>query len=272
MMNFCSTYFVVGIKIFIFEVLNHLNIIFMKSKQLFLCLLLCISSFLNMVTSQAQTKVAIVSAADTAFIHQHLGVTIFANFTDTLPINYSIVNYLEKKIQFYLNENYSISVVQLPDSILKLKNGFFSSAKTKKVKQWIKSNNDLYDFVIVLENMTLPNDYGLIPKNTSGIYSKSAMFRSKPFSAYYSSITFYVYRSSDLKPIEYYNGGGELFLPIKNFNVPTEKNGFTPQMLDSIYEGFKSYMDSRVEYFLAKAYLLPQDKINAKKAQSSTAK
>jgi len=244
----------------------------MKSKQLFLCLFLCSGSLFNMHIAHAQTKVAIVSAADTTFIHRHLGVTIFANFTDTLPINYSIVNYVEKKIQFYLNENYSMSVVQLPDSVLKLKNGFFSSARTKKVKQWIKSNKDLYDYVIVLENMSLPDIYGLIPANTSGVYSKNAMFRSKPFCAYYSSITFYVYRSSDLKPLEYYNGGGELFVPIKKFNTPTEKNSFTPQMLDFIYEGFKGYLDSRVEYFLAKSYLLPQDKIDAIKAKSTIAK
>jgi hypothetical protein len=53
----------------------------------------------NIVYSSAQTsKVAIISLADTTVIHQHVGLTILANFTDTLNLNIAVKQHIE---QFY---------------------------------------------------------------------------------------------------------------------------------------------------------------------------
>jgi len=239
----------------------------MKSKHLFLRLILSLTCFVGALNSQAQsTKIAIVSAADTTFVHCHVGFTAFTNSIDTLKPNFSIPDYLEKKIQFYLAPQYSVSVVQLPDSVLKAKDGFFRSTKTKKIKQWIQSNKDLYDMVIVIENMGLSENERQIPKNTSGIFS------NRSYVSYYSTISFFAYRTSNLKPLEYYNQGGKFIQTVKDFKLPDDKKSYTPEILNSINNGFKSYLDSRVEYFLAKSYLLAQDKIDAIKAESKSNK
>ncbi len=240
----------------------------MNSKNLFQCLFLGLTCLVFNLNSQAQTsKIAIVSVADTIFVHRHVGLTVFTNFTDTLPVNFSIINHLEKKIQFYCKENYSVSVVQLPDSVLKLKDGFFSSPRTKKLKQWIKSTKALYDYVIVIDNMGLSEIYSrLIPKNTSGLFSRISDI------SYYSTISFFAYHTSDLKVFEFYNEGGQFIMPFKNFKLPEDKRSFTPEMKNTLYDGFKTYLDSRVEYFLSKTYLVPQDRIDAIKTQSVTNK
>ena len=155
-------------------------------------------------------------------------------------------------------------VVQLPDSVTKVKNGFFSQARTKKIKQWIKNSKDLYDFVIVIDNMGLSENVRPMRDNTSGVLGRMNSI------AYYSTISFFGYRTSNLKPLEYYNQGGDFIKPIKNFKMPEDKRSFTPEMLTFLYDGLKNYLDSRVEYFLAKSYLVPQDKIDAKKAEWGT--
>jgi len=239
----------------------------MKPTHLLTGLFLCLTMFVCTINSRAQThKIAIVSVADTTFIHQHVGLTIFTNFTDTLPINFSIVNHLEKRLQAYLNPGYSVKVVQLPDSVLRAKNGFFNQARTKKIKQWIKNSKDLYDFVIVIDNMELAENYRPMRNNTSGVFSRISYF------SYYSTISFFGYHTSSLKPLDYYHQGGEFTSHIENFKLPEDKRSFTPEMMTVIYDGFKRYLDKRVEYFLAKSYLLPQDKIDAIKADNGNAK
>jgi hypothetical protein len=216
---------------------------------------LCLICFVFTLNLQAKTtRIAIVSVADTTFIHRHIGFTAFTNYIDTLPINFSMINYMESKLLSSLNPGFSVSVVQLPDSVLRAKNRIFISAKTKKVKEWINSNKDLYDFVIVIDNAGLSENNQLIPKNTSGIFSNHS------YASYYSTISFFAYHTSSLKLIEYYNLGGEFIMPIRNFRLPKERNNFTPEILNFLYDGFKNYLDSRVEYFLAKSNLLLQDK------------
>jgi len=239
----------------------------MKPTHLLTGLVLCLTMFVFTNNSSAQTsKIAIVSVADTTFLHRHAGLTVFTNFTDTLPVNFAIVTHLEKKLQTYLTPVYSVTVVQLPDSVLKAKNGYFSSSKSKKIKQWIKNSKDLYDFIIVIDNMELSDIYRYIPKKSSGLLSRPS------FLSYYTTITFFAYRTSNLKPLEYYHEGGEFLKTIKNFKLPDDKKSFTPETMNLIYDGFKSYLDSRVEYFLAKSFLVPQDKIDAIKAESGTTK
>ena len=233
-----------------------------KFLSVFLLTLSCFAFSLRAQTS----KIAIVSVADTTFLHRHAGLTVFTNFTDSMSINFSMVGHIEKELLTYLLPGYSVTVVQLPDSILKAKNGYFRSDKSKKIKLWIKNKKDLYDFVIVIDNMELNEVYKYIPKNSSGLLSRPS------FLSYYSTITFFAYRTSNLKALEYYNEGGQFLNPIKNFKLPEDKKNFSPEMMNLICEGFKSYLDRRVEYFLAKSYIVPQDKIDMIKAGSGTAK
>jgi len=233
-----------------------------KFLSVFLLTLSCFAFSLRAQTS----KIAIVSVADTTFLHRHAGLTVFTNFTDSMSINFSMVGHIEKELLTYLLPGYSVTVVQLPDSILKAKNGYFRSDKSKKIKLWIKNKKDLYDFVIVIDNMELSEVYSFIPKNSSGLLSRPS------FLSYYTTITFYGYRTSNLKTLEYYHEGGEFMKAIKNFKLPEDKKSFTPETLDLINLGFKKYLDSRVEHFLSKTYMVPQDKIDAIKAESGTGK
>ena len=230
--------------------------------SVFLVILSCLAFSLQAQTS----KIAIVSVADTTILHRHAGLTVLTNFRDTMSINFSMIGHIEKKLQTYLVPGYTITVVLLPDSVLKAKNGYFSSDKSKKLKQWIKNSKDLYDFVIVIDNIELSEVYRYIPKNSSGLLSRPS------FLSYYTTITFNGYRTSNLKALEYYHEGGEFLKPIKNFKLPEDKKTFTPETMELINIGFRKYLDSRVEYFLSKTYMVPQDKIDAIKAESGTVK
>ena len=233
----------------------------MKPLHLLLGLLLILSCLT--FNLQAQTsRIAIVSVADTTIIHQHVGFTAFTNFIDTMSINFSIIGHLEKKLLTYLTPGYTVTVVQLPDSVLKAKNGLFSSAKSKKIKQWIKYSKDLYDVVIVIDNMGLSENYRPMRDNTSGFFSRTS------YISYYSTISYFGYRTSNLKPLEYYNQGGEFMKPVRNFKLPEDKRSFTPEMKTFLFEGFRNYLDSRVEYFLTKSYMVSQDKIDAVKTET----
>jgi len=238
----------------------------MKPTHLLTGLLVCLSYFACTQNCRAQTsKIAIVSISDTTFIHQHLGLTAFTNFVDTLHLNFSMIDRMEKTLHTYLDPGYTVTVVQLPDSVLKVKNGFFSAARTKKIKQWIKNSKDVYDIVIVIDNMGLSENERLMRSNTSGLLSRMS------YISYYSTISCFAYRTSNLKELEYYNQG-QLVKPVKNFKLPENKRSFTPEMINLLYNGFKNYLDGRVEYFLTKTYLIPQDKIDAIKGESVVGK
>jgi len=179
----------------------------MKSAFIRICLFLGITCFVFSVDCQAQgTRIAIVSVADTTCVHRHVGLTIFTNFCDTIQMNFPLLQQMEGKLMAYLNTNYTASVVQLPDSVLKVKNTFFRQSRTKKIEQWIKNSKDQYDLVIVMDNMELSENDRLVPKSTSGIFSRTY------FASYYTTISFFAYRTSNLKQLEYYHQGGNFIL------------------------------------------------------------
>ena len=239
----------------------------MKPAHFLSYLVISFTCFTFSFNTQAQIRnIAIVSVADTTCIHRHVGLTAFTNFIDTLHVNFPIIHQIEGKLMTYLSQKYTVSVVQLPDSVLAVKNTFFSSKRDKKIKQWITYNMDLYDLVIVIDNMELSENYRMIPKYTSGIYSGSY------YASYFSTMTFYAYRSSNLKPLDYYHEGGKFMQENKDFKIPNHKKSITPEMMILVNDGFKSYLDQRVEYFLVKSYLFPQDRIDVMKAEPVTTK
>jgi hypothetical protein len=221
-----------------------------------LTLAICISN------SSAQTsKVAIISLADTTIVHQHVGSTLFSNFTDTLHLDVAVTQHLKQQLSKYLSQKYDVSMVgQLPDSVLSPSEKIFSNwgGLKKEVKKWL---TDRYDFVIFIRNRTIPRETNMImPDNTSGLYTRGRTI------GFYTTITFLAYRTSNFQKLEYYDIGGKFLMPVKNLKLPEDKRTFTPEMQVIIEDGFKKYLDSRVEYFLTKTYLVPQnqiDRINA---------
>jgi hypothetical protein len=75
--------------------------------------------FTSIAYSSAQTsKVAIISLADTTIVHQHVGTTIFANFTDTLHLDIAMKQCINGYLKKYLTAKYEVSIIeQLPDSV-----------------------------------------------------------------------------------------------------------------------------------------------------------
>jgi len=222
---------------------------------------------ISVAYSSAQTsKVAIVSISDTTIVHQHVGVTLFANFTDTLHLDIAVKQHIDEYLKKYLSTKYEVSIIDhLPDSVFSTRKGISNdwTRLRKDVKKWLTSVKDQYDWVIFIDNRSIPREMNvLIPDNTSGIYTRGK------YAAFYTTITFVLYRTSNLQETEYYYLGGKLIEQTKNFKLPEDKKTFTPEMLFTIKNGLIKYLDSRVEYFLAKTYLVPQNQIDEIKANN----
>jgi len=213
--------------------------------------------------SSAQiSKIAIISLEDTTIIHQHVGVTRFTNFRDTLNLNIAVKQYLEQQLVKYLSQKFEVSIVsQLTDSFVyrpKIWGGL-----TKNFKNWMTNMKDQYDLVIIINNISLtPEMNMLLPRNSSGLFSKTK------YMSFYTTISFDAYRTSDLKELEYYNMGGKFVTPCKSFKLPDDKKTFTPEMLALLKDGFIKHLDSRVEHFLTKTYLMIQGDIDEIKANN----
>lgn len=223
--------------------------------------------FTSIAYSSAQTsKVAIISLADTTIVHQHVGTTIFANFTDTLHLDIAMKQCINGYLKKYLTAKYEVSIIeQLPDSVFSARKGIFGdwTGLRKEVRKWLASVKDQYDFVIFIDNISVPREMNLlIPDNTSGIYTRGKRV------AFYTTVTPVLYRTSDLRELEYYYLGGKFVRQIENFKIPEDKKTFTTEMSLQIKEGMIKYIESRVEYFLSKTYLIPQNQIDEMKANN----
>jgi len=229
----------------------------------------CISILLviNGVNLNAQTtKIAIVSLEDTTLVHQHVGLTAFANFTDTLQFKLATSKYIEKQLKKYLSSKYSASIVQLPEYAVNGKKELFDfwGGMNKNIKNWLISSKDQYDLVIFINNIQIPREMNiLVQKNTSGVYSRWNMI------GFYTTITFSVYRTADLKNLEYYNLGGKVISPQKDFKLPGDKKTFTPEMIEVLKAGFKKHLDSRIEHFLTNTYLIAPDQLEMIKTETT---
>jgi|WetSurMetagenome_2_1015567.scaffolds.fasta_scaffold204466_1 hypothetical protein len=210
------------------------------------------------IYSPAQTKIAIVSLADSTLVNQHVGVTIFGNFTDTLHLDFSAVSYVEQQLHKYLAPYYTVSSVKLPDSATNGKSGLFGNwGINKAIKKWIGDSQNLYDIVIFTYSGGIPTELNmLVPENTSGLYSRG---RNEGF---YTTIFFKAYRTKNLEEIEYYNYGGKLVSPLEDFRLPDDNRSLTPEMLEMTKTGLAKHLDSKVVRFLTKTYFVDQQKID----------
>lgn len=215
--------------------------------------------------SSAQTsKIALIFIADTTIVHQHVGTTAFTNFTDTLHLDVAAKQHIGEQLKRYLSRSYEVNMVNLPDSVYSEKKGLYGGfGLSKEVKAWLTASKSQYDFAIFIDNMEIPSEINLlIPRKTSGLYT-----RGKTIGCY-TTINFSAYRTSSLKLLEYYTLGGKLVTPLENFKLPEDKQTFTPDMLLILKDGLIKHLDSRVEFFLTKTFLVPQNKIDEIKASN----
>lgn len=217
--------------------------------------------------SAQNSKIAIISLEDTTLVNQHVGLTMFGNFTDTLHLNIAVSQHIEQQLLKYLSQNYDVSIIKrLPDSVYYPKKSIFGTVGglSKAVKGWLSSVKNDYNFVIFLGNTSIPREWNiLVPENTSGLYTRGS------HSGFYTTITFFAYRTADLQRIEYFLPPSKIITPLKKFEFPADNKSFTAEMLVTIKDGFINHIDSVVEYFLTKTYLVPQNQLDEIKAKNS---
>lgn len=210
-------------------------------------------NFLSCIGIKAQTnKIGIVFDADTTLICQHVGLTIFSNSTNELPLNVNMQESLVQNLKAYLETKYVVDIIELPDSLKNKDLGLFDSGIGKKLSKWAETKDKDFDIIVFIRNQDIPGEWNVIvPQNTNGVYSRQKN------TYLYTTITFYAYRTSSAKLLEYYNQGGELLHKLKNFKLPKDKKTFSPESLSFLEEEYKRYLDQRIKYFLAKTYLIP---------------
>lgn len=225
----------------------------MKNKYMIICLLYSFISFLSCLGIKAQTnKVGIVFEADTTLICQHVGLTIFSNSRNDLSLNVNMQESLVQNLKAYLETKYVVDIIELPDSLKNKDLGIFDSGIGKKLSKWTKSKYKDFDIIVFIRNQDILGEWNVIvPQNTNGVYSRQKNIYL------YTTITFYAYRTSNAKLLEYYNQGGELIHKLKNFKLPKDKKTFSPESLSFLEEEYKRYLDQRIKYFLTKTYLIP---------------
>lgn len=235
----------------------------MKQKNLFRELTLGIMLIISITYSSAQiSKIAIISLEDTTIVNKHVGFTILTNFTDTLNLNIAVKRHIEQQLIKNLSQKFEVNIINhLPDSIIYRQKTW--GGMTKNFKNWITNMKGQYDLVIIIDNLTIPREMNMmVPNNTSGLYSGSK------YMGFYTTITFLAYRTANLEELEYYNLGGKLITQLKTFKLPEDKRTFTPEMFVLIKDGFIKHLDSRVEHFLTKTYLMTQSDIDQIKANN----
>lgn len=225
----------------------------MKNKQVIIYFLFLSMSFLSCIGIKAQTnKIGIVFDADTTLICQHVGLTIFSNSTNELPLNVNMQESLVQNLKAYLETKYVVDIIELPDSLKNKDLGLFDSGIGKKLSKWAETKDKDFDIIVFIRNQDIPGEWNVIvPQNTNGVYSRQKN------TYLYTTITFYAYRTSSAKLLECYNQGGELLHKLKNFKLPKDKKTFSPESLSFLEEEYKRYLDQRIKYFLAKTYLIP---------------
>jgi len=233
----------------------------MRQTNLLRQLTLGVMLLLGITYSSAQiSKIAIISLEDTTIVNKHVGTIRFTNFTDTLNLHIAVKQHLEQQLIKDLSQKFQVSIINhLPDSIIYRQKTW--GGMTKNFKNWMTNMKDQYDLLIIIDNLTIPGEMNMmVPNNTSGLYSGSK------YMGFYTTITFLAYRTANLEKLEYYNLGGKVVTQLKTFTLPEDKRTFTPEMLVLIKDGFIKHLDSRVEHFLTKTYLMTQSDLDEIKA------
>jgi len=210
-----------------------------------------ISLMIISLTLTAQTKkILIVQVQDTLFVHSHIGLTAFSNFTDTLKIDFSYSKFIEEKLTKYLENSFETKFISPPKEIRENAIGYWG--QSKEFKKWITETQQGYDFLILIYNIDISNELSNAPilKNSNGFYSRGLLH------GVYTTIGFDAYQVPN-KRLEHYNLGSKVFIQLKDFKMPDDKRTFDDQMLETIKSELIKQIDNRIKYFLTKTYILP---------------
>jgi hypothetical protein len=208
-------------------------------------LLLFSFSLFALSTFSQTKKVLIVPLEDTVLVNCHVGFTAFTNSSELLKIDIPLGNYIKNKLKEYLSQRYEVGFAYPSPEIGK--------KQSKEFKRWLEEKQKGYDLVILIRNIDISNEMlnAPIPKFTTGFYSRGRMH------GVYTSISFEVRRVDNGQRLEYYESH-KAFENIKDFKMPKDKNAFDQPSLEIIKEALLKHQDTRIKYFLAKTYLVPE--------------
>lgn len=230
--------------------------------------IICIA--VTTISSNAQqARIAIVNIADTTLLHTHLGTTAFTNAVDTFDCRFNCKNYLNKELVRFLSSRYEVDILTIPDSLIASNGSIINAFGIKKdAKSWISGLEDKYAYLIYIESglqeawMRQTSHHF----ESSGLYSRG--FIGGDWAAAYSTIALAAIKTSTLKTIFYNMGIYTGVKKIKNYKFSSERMMIDPEMLPVIKAELTKLMDQRVEYFLTKSFLLPQDAYDSVKMKS----
>lgn len=196
-------------------------------------------------------KILIVPMADTSLVTCRVGLTVFSNKADSLPLDLALGKFIENKLVNYLTGTYSVSIEYPPAEIAKKPYGAFG--KTKEFKKWLEDHQAGTDVVILIHNIDIRNILmdAPIPNSTSGFYSRG---RSH---GVFTSISFQAYTTHNNRVLEYYEQN-KAFVNLKDFKMPKDKGDFDQASLEVIRSEMCKLQDNRIKYFLSKTYLMPE--------------
>jgi hypothetical protein len=236
-------------------------------RLLFLLSKLSLVVFLLVATAKTFAQlpnIAIINMVDSTIIHKHLGLTMFTNKVDTFNLKFNCQKYIDQELTKFLSPKYTVSFITIPDTLLfKCRSIFGFWGLKKTFKPWLASLKDKYDFVIYVEPC---RPGGGIQGPTfqtnqtfwgSGLYSHGNPIKSSAF--VYSSIVFFVYRTSNQVELEYYAGYKSSISQIKGYKFSDDRMSIDPEMLPVIKTGLVKLLDDKIEMFLTRSFLVPKD-------------
>lgn len=218
----------------------------MKSSSFIYRVLLIFSFFTFALSAFSQTKKAlIVSLEDTVLVNCHVGFTAFTNSSEPLKIDIPLGNYIKNKLKEYLSQRYEVGFAYPTPEMGK--------KQSKEFKSWLQEKQKGYDVLILIRNIDISNEMlnAPIPKFTTGFYSRGRMH------GVYTSISFEARKVENNQRLEYYESH-KAFENIKDFKMPKDKNTFDEASLEIIKDALLKHQDTRIKYFLANTYLVPE--------------
>lgn len=206
------------------------------------------------------SRIAIINLVDTTLLYHHIGFTMFTNKIDTFDCKFNCKKYIDNELSRFLSSKYSLSFITITDSLISSNGSIYNAWGIKKeVKLWLSNLKDDYEIVIFVESgeqADYMNQTNQILKS-SGLYSRGNPIKS--WAAVYSTVKFIPLRTSSLKTLDYGLSGMKYLERIKNYKFPEEKILIKPEMLPIIKTDLENLLAYKIEYFLTKSFLLPQD-------------
>ena len=237
-----------------------------RTNSLFCKILLGLILLFPTFKSHAQhPRVAIINVSDTTLFHKHLGVTPLTNKMDTLDLHFDCTQYVNRELTRYLSPGHRVIFITTPDTLLS-KNKSLNGAMglKKKVKTWLASLKDKYEFVIYIQ--TDPSGGGL--KGAGGLFTHGNPIKMQVST--FSTISFTAFSTSNQEIMEYFPGLESDNFPIKAYKFTKDIMTIDPEMIPYLKSELMKHLDYKIENFLTDTSLVPKevfDKIKLSKTE-----